>query len=146
MIYSGTVLTSTAGQMYDGSRVWSFRLPPSHSGFTWDAHLLWYCGGQEKENHKDCRRLPSDTALSHSVSQSDSMAARFISHGGSMKTPCAPCLKQEQVFGLLGLNFYLTSRTTVSPSGTRTQWHMWNAKVELKIKIEQLWTTFALIL
>lgn len=33
-------------------------------------------------------------------------------------------LKQEQVFGLLGLNFYLTSRTTVSPSGTRTQWHV----------------------
>ncbi|MEQ2274063.1 hypothetical protein XENORESO_013361, partial [Xenotaenia resolanae] len=52
-------LTRTTGQMYDGSKVWSLRAPPSHSGFTWDAHLLWSCGGQEKKNHKNCRRRPS---------------------------------------------------------------------------------------
>lgn len=53
------VLTRTTGQMYDGSSVWSLRAPPSHSGFTWDAHLLWSCSGQEKQNHKSCRRHPS---------------------------------------------------------------------------------------
>lgn len=42
------ILTKTTGQMYEGNRVWSFKAPPSHSGLTLDAHLLW----SYKEKHK----------------------------------------------------------------------------------------------
>lgn len=52
-----SVLTRTTGQMYEGNRVWSLKAPPSHSGFTLDAHLLWSYGGEKK--HKNCGRNPS---------------------------------------------------------------------------------------
>lgn len=52
-----SVLTRTTGQMYKGNRVWSLNAPPSHSGFTLDAHLLWSYGGEEK--HKNCGCNPS---------------------------------------------------------------------------------------
>lgn len=34
-------LTRMMGQIELGGRMWSFRGPQSHSGFTWEAHLLW---------------------------------------------------------------------------------------------------------
>lgn len=52
-----SALTRTTGQMYEGNRVWSLKAPPSHSGFTLDAHLLWSYGGEEK--HKNCGCNPS---------------------------------------------------------------------------------------
>lgn len=52
-------LTKTTGQMYEGNRVWSLKAPPSHSGFTLDAHLLWSYRGEEKQKHKNCGRNPS---------------------------------------------------------------------------------------
>lgn len=41
-------LTRTTGQMQDGSKMWSLSGPPSHSGFTWEAHLLWSWRGWEE--------------------------------------------------------------------------------------------------
>lgn len=60
-----SILTRTTGQMYEGNRVWSLKAPPSHSGFTLDAHLLWSCRGEERQKHKNCGRNPS-AALSAS--------------------------------------------------------------------------------
>lgn len=37
-------LTRMMGQIELGGRMWSFRGPQSHSGFTWEAHLLWSWG------------------------------------------------------------------------------------------------------
>lgn len=34
-------LTRMMGQIELGGRMWSFRGPQSHSGFIWEAHLLW---------------------------------------------------------------------------------------------------------
>ena len=46
-------LTSTAGQMHVGGRMWSRNSPILHSGLTCDAHLLCNYGERENENKNE---------------------------------------------------------------------------------------------
>lgn len=54
---SGDILTRMTGQMYEGSRVWSLSAPPSHSCFTWEAHLLWSCSTEKSRHVQSCDPL-----------------------------------------------------------------------------------------
>lgn len=59
--------------------MWSLKAPPSHSGFTLDAHLLWSYGGEEKQKHKNCGRRPSvELVTSHVTSMKHNTSGEYM--------------------------------------------------------------------
>ena len=54
-------LTRMMGQIELGGRMWSFRGPQSHSGFTWEAHLLWSWRRRRRRRRRRWQSLSTAT-------------------------------------------------------------------------------------
>lgn len=136
------ILTKTTGQMYEGNRVWSLKAPPSHSGFTLDAHLLWSYNREESQKHKNCGRHPSvRLSLLNTTSTKSYSSEGILTNGlywlfdrSYRINKLSLCISEQDVFNtdtrdlwelwLWVFDSQENSKSALTPRGSEVQWQV----------------------